>query len=100
MRAKSAVGGLALGRLAGQADIPMVHPKGNAMRTSVHMRWLALTASVAMAAAQAQTPAAPKPLDVLDHGLRPSVTAPGEAVPRWSLAERMRHYKVPGVAVS
>lgn len=70
------------------------------MRTSVHMRWLALTASIAMAAAQAQTPAAPKPLDVLDHGLRPSVTAPGEAVPRWSLAERMRHYKVPGVAVA
>ena len=52
------------------------------------------------ATAAAQTPAGPNPLAVLDHGLRPGVTAPGEAVPRWSLAERMRHYNVPGVAVA
>ncbi|HEX2082265.1 MAG TPA: serine hydrolase domain-containing protein, partial [Xanthomonadaceae bacterium] len=55
-------------------------------------------AFAATAVAQARTVA--NPLAVLDHGLRPSVTAPGEAVPRWSLAERMQHYKVPGVAIA
>jgi CubicO group peptidase (beta-lactamase class C family) len=39
------------------------------------------------------------PLAALDHGLRPSVIAPGTE-PAWSLAERMRHYKVPGVAIA
>ncbi|MCI4568950.1 serine hydrolase domain-containing protein [Lysobacter sp. CFH 32150] len=66
----------------------------------MRLRWLALAALAAATAAQAQTSATPNPLAVLDHGLRPSVTAPGEAVPRWSLDERMRHYKVPGVAVA
>lgn len=67
---------------------------------ATRLRWLTLAAFAATAAAQAQAPATPDPLAVLDHGLRPSVTAPGEAVPRWSLAERMRHYKVPGVAIA
>ena len=39
------------------------------------------------------------PLAALDHGLRPSVIAPGTK-PAWSLAERMRPYKVPGVAIA
>lgn len=67
---------------------------------ATRLRWLALAAFAATATAQAQSPAAPNPLAVLDHGLRPSVIAPGEAVPRWSLAERMRHYNVPGVAIA
>lgn len=37
---------------------------------------------------------------VLEHGLRPSIAKPGEAVPRWTMRERMAHYKVPGVAVA
>ncbi|UXI66246.1 serine hydrolase domain-containing protein [Tahibacter amnicola] len=36
----------------------------------------------------------------LDHGLRPSFTRPGEAVPRWSLSERMAFHHVPGVAIA
>ena len=43
---------------------------------------------------------APDPLAALDRGLRPNVAPPGEAPPRWSLAERMRHHKVPGVAIA
>ena len=72
------------------------------------LRWLMLAAFAATFAAcaqtqvqiQVQTPAGPDPLAALDHGLRPMVIAPGEALPRWSLAERMRHYKVPGVAIA
>ncbi|TDR45068.1 CubicO group peptidase (beta-lactamase class C family) [Tahibacter aquaticus] len=40
------------------------------------------------------------PLAMLDHGLRPSLLQPGQAVPHWSLQERMAHYKVAGVAVA
>ncbi|MDI3288695.1 serine hydrolase domain-containing protein [Polyangium sp. 15x6] len=60
------------------------------------------TASTArkVESAQAQTPAGPNPLAALDQGLRPNVIALSDAAPRWSLAERMRHYKVPGVAVA
>lgn len=43
--------------------------------------------------------AAAAPLDVLDAGLRPTVRKAGEALPRWSLRERMAFHKVPGVAV-
>lgn len=45
-------------------------------------------------------PAPPDPLAMLEHGLRPSLLAPGEVLPRWSLRERMAHHKVPGVAVA
>lgn len=40
------------------------------------------------------------PLAALDHGLRPDVIEAGQAAPGWSLAERMRHHKVPGVAIA
>ncbi|MDC3957007.1 serine hydrolase domain-containing protein [Polyangium jinanense] len=50
--------------------------------------------------ARTQTPAAPNLLVALDQGLRPNVIARDDAMPRWSLAERMRHYNVPGVAVA
>jgi CubicO group peptidase (beta-lactamase class C family) len=42
----------------------------------------------------------PAPLAALDHGLRPNVLAADQAPPGWSLAERMAHHKVPGVAVA
>jgi CubicO group peptidase (beta-lactamase class C family) len=76
---------------------------------ATRLRWLVLAS---VAAAQGQTLLAgcrsghtravtpPNPLAALDHGLRPGVIGPDEAVPRWSLAERMRHYNVPGVAVA
>lgn len=67
---------------------------------ATRLRWLVLVAFAAIGSAQAQRAAAPDPLAVLDRGLRPNAIAPGEAVPRWSLAERMRHYKVPGVAIA
>jgi CubicO group peptidase (beta-lactamase class C family) len=44
--------------------------------------------------------ASPVNLSALDHGLRPTVLAPGQAAPGWSLAERMGYYKIPGVAVA
>jgi CubicO group peptidase (beta-lactamase class C family) len=60
---------------------------------------LALTLVVAPAwAADARTDA--DPLAALGHGLRPDVIAPGQAAPAWSLAERMAHHKVPGVAIA
>lgn len=52
------------------------------------------------AEAPARTSDAPDPLDALEHGLRPNVLPPGEGAPRWSLAERMRHHNVPGVAIA
>src|SRR5690349_14328619 len=39
-------------------------------------------------------------LSALHAGLRPTVFEPGAEAPRWSLQERMAHYKVPGVAVA
>ncbi|MEI2430086.1 serine hydrolase domain-containing protein [Lysobacter yananisis] len=36
----------------------------------------------------------------IERGLRPSVVAAGEAVPRWTLQQRMAHHKVPGVAIA
>lgn len=36
----------------------------------------------------------------LEHGLRPMVIEPGQPLPHWTMAERMAHYKVPGVAVA
>lgn len=48
----------------------------------------------------AVAPVAEDPLAMLDHGLRPSILAPGETLPQWSLRERMAYHKVPGVAVA
>jgi CubicO group peptidase (beta-lactamase class C family) len=38
--------------------------------------------------------------EALDGGLRPTVVRAGEALPRWSLRERMAHHHVPGVAIA
>ncbi|ATY33959.1 serine hydrolase [Sphingomonas psychrotolerans] len=48
----------------------------------------------------AQTLAPPDPFAALDRGLRPDVAPPAGTPPRWSLGERMRHYRVPGVAIA
>ena len=39
-------------------------------------------------------------LSALAAGLRPSIVEAGQAMPHWSLQERMTHYGVPGVAVA
>jgi CubicO group peptidase (beta-lactamase class C family) len=56
--------------------------------------------ALAVALIAAAPAAAAGPITALDAGLRPTVLQPGQAVPRWSIAERMAHHKVPGVAVA
>jgi CubicO group peptidase (beta-lactamase class C family) len=80
-------------------DIRTARPLASRKNPS-RLRWLLPVAIAAAAAVQAQPPPTQNPLAVLDHGLRPSVLAPDQPLPRWSLDERMRHYKVPGVAVA
>lgn len=46
-----------------------------------------------------QTPDAPTKI-LWEHRLRPAVLESGEALPHWSLCERMAYYHVPGVAVA
>ena len=59
-----------------------------------------------LAACAAAPPSKKAPADdrarlaALEHGLRPMVLAPGQAPPQWTIAERMAHYKVPGVAIA
>jgi len=50
--------------------------------------------------APARTSDDPNPLAALEHGLRPNVLPAGVGAPGWSLAERMRHHNVPGVAIA
>jgi CubicO group peptidase (beta-lactamase class C family) len=56
--------------------------------------------AMTLAVAASARAAVPDPLAALDHGLRPDVIAAGQVAPGWSLAERMRHHKVPGVAIA
>lgn len=65
-------------------------------------RRLALGASLfaAAACANAQLRPTSASLSALENGLRPSLSLPGQPPARWSLAERMRHYRVPGVAIA
>jgi len=61
------------------------------------------TPSVLMAPATVAMPVAAisgDPLAPLLQGLRPNRLKSGEALPGWSLQERMAHYKVPGVAIA
>ena len=39
-------------------------------------------------------------MDRVINGLRPSIAVQGEPPVRWTLAERMRHYHVPGVSIA
>lgn len=52
------------------------------------------------AALAANEPQRADVLDALTNGLRPTVVETGQALPRWSLQERMAHYGVPGVAIA
>ena len=57
-------------------------------------------APIVAAAAPAAAAAADDPFAPLQHGLRPIRLCADEALPRWSLQERMAHYHVPGVAIA
>jgi CubicO group peptidase (beta-lactamase class C family) len=64
--------------------------------------WLSVVAFVfgSTPPTHAQVLAPPDPFSPLDRGLRPDVAPAGGALPRWSLGERMHHYRVPGVAIA
>jgi CubicO group peptidase (beta-lactamase class C family) len=64
------------------------------------MSRLLLALTLILAVASPAWAADGDPLAALDHGLRPDVIAAGQATPAWSLAERMAHHKVPGVAIA
>ena len=57
-------------------------------------------ASAASPVRPAVSSAAPSPLSALEHGLRPTTLKAGEALPGWSLQERMAYHRVPGVAIA
>lgn len=57
-----------------------------------------MLALVATAAVAADT--APDPLAALERGLRPNVLPAGAPLPHWSLEARMRHHRIPGVAIA
>ncbi|UXI70227.1 serine hydrolase domain-containing protein [Tahibacter amnicola] len=69
----------------------------------VRLAIIGLSAAVSACAA-----APPKPVRVddrariaaMENGLRPMVLEPGQEPPRWTLAERMAHHKVPGLAIA
>lgn len=61
---------------------------------------LALLVVGAPAAAQRQAPPVAEAVRAFENGLRPAVHVRGEPEVRWTLAERMAHYKVPGVSIA
>jgi CubicO group peptidase (beta-lactamase class C family) len=61
-------------------------------------RRLALLLLVAACTTSKPAPSARE--DRVTSGLRPPLAITGEAPTRWTLAERMQHYKVPGVSIA
>lgn len=64
--------------------------------------WIVL-GGAALAACAAQHTPTPSPdarVDRVIRGLRPQIAIQGEAPVRWTLAERMQHYHVPGVSIA
>lgn len=71
----------------------------------MRFRYLAAFAATALfglpfASARAAKPPATPAWQAFEHNLRPGVLGPGQALPHWTLRERMKHYGVPGVAVA
>jgi CubicO group peptidase (beta-lactamase class C family) len=78
-------------------------PKEWTMAASPFSRCAALCVAALLACLAAPpTHAAPpaSALVALDDGLRPNVLPADAPLPRWSLDARMRHYRVPGVAIA
>jgi len=50
--------------------------------------------------AQASTPELEERIARIEHGLLPNVLIKGEPTPKMNLADRMSHYKVPGVSIA
>lgn len=63
------------------------------------MFWLAALLAVS-APALAQSQPAEVAIRAFETGLRPGVHVRGQPEVRWTLAERMAHYKVPGVSIA
>jgi CubicO group peptidase (beta-lactamase class C family) len=76
-------------------------PSGNTKRvrlaTACLAAWLLAGVDGGLAAANSGDSGV---LAALGHGLRPTVIPAGEALPGWSLEERLAHYHVPGVAIA
>lgn len=65
-----------------------------------HLRWtLVLVMSVAAVSPAHARNAAAAILGV-ERGLRPLAIIDGQPQPRWTIVERMKHYKVPGVSIA
>jgi len=64
----------------------------------------AAAATLLMAAActtpKTEAPSATEQIARVIGGLRPSIAITGEAPVRWTLAERMQHYHVPGISIA
>lgn len=77
-------------------------PNARIARPSSIALWLACSLWIGTATSTEPTVTVPTggPLAALAHGLRPTQLKVGEALPGWSLQERMAHYKVPGVAIA
>ncbi len=64
--------------------------------------WILATSALfaACAAQHAPTPTVDPRVDRVIHGLRPGIAIQGQPPVRWTLAERMQHYHVPGVSIA
>src|SRR5690606_19674239 len=88
------------GRRAYRCETRPLRAQGGSGRMTCHrMIWIApLLALSAPALAQ------PQPVETairqFETGLRPGVHVRGQPQVRWTLAERMAHYKVPGVSIA
>lgn len=71
---------------------------GHSFSHSMRVCALGLLSWLGPAFAQSSPPS--DGLAVLEQGLRPNVLPADAPLPRWSLDERMRHHKVPGVAIA
>jgi CubicO group peptidase (beta-lactamase class C family) len=77
-------------------------PKRRMSNVAASLVLLFLCLSAGTGAVAEDKPAAQRAdaLAALAAGLRPSIVEAGQAMPHWSLQERMTHYGVPGVAVA
>src|SRR5580693_5782387 len=80
-----------------------VRARDRARGTTPAMRWLIVVALAACSEPVPHTPAPPvgqiERVDRIVHGLRPPAEVRGEPV-RFSLADRMKHYRVHGVSIA
>lgn len=71
---------------------------GARLRTSAGLVAVVLAAGPALTSASAQEP--DLRVGAVENGLRPAVHVAGQPPIRWSLQERMDHYRVPGMSIA